>query len=383
MDKVAVNAAEDTLLQEFGLVARGDIVALRAYCYDVKAVNVSTDILKDAITNNKRLFSSATSPKLKYRSVLFGWLHYVPRQKKYINVRSKKGGGCRNVSMQLSATKDDLLKAAKNVFFDGNNTQFGSVNSLNVELGTFCENIIGERLELDGKIINFTLRDYVKKFKLCKIRLYILTKRKTFIQQVALDEVYSQNESSSTDTNPSIKQVNQAIDLPTFMEESSSQLIGYSDEKLNLNSEIQSAYIESLLSDHKEEERDKKVEQEEKEPRKEIAPTFMEESLSQLIGSSDERMNLNSEIQSAYTESLLSDQKKERDKKVEQEEKELRKEIADENKRKAEELKAARTERVPVMPDLREDHVVVSVRHCSEGVIRRLFASKFIYELCL
>ena len=89
MDGMAVMYASDTALQEFGLTAKGDLYALKAFCE--KKINCKSVVEKEPLRNkllqqllNKRRkkisllgsSSKAVEGKIKTRKFILGWLHF-------------------------------------------------------------------------------------------------------------------------------------------------------------------------------------------------------------------------------------------------------------------------------------------------------------------
>ena len=312
MDNEAVNSADDRVLKEFGLIAQGDIIALRAHCLSKTKSDVNTvkEELRKSIVCSDRL-STKSKKKIKTRMVQFGWLHYNPKGKKYKSVRASKGGGTRDVRVNEKATRKEVLSMAKEIFCSSFKTPFGPSTTLCYELGTFSQNMIANQIEVNGQYLDFTLGSYIEKFHLSKTRIYLMTKKKSVADYC--DE-YSETEALS------VHDVNEA---------------------------------ELMKMDH--------------EPEKTLSEVI-DLTGSQLIGTNAERKSLNEEIAAAYEESLCVDKLKDKEKHDKQQ-----KIINQENK--AKELQLARQYRIPSEPQLSEEHVVISVRHISAGTIRRIFPS--------
>ena len=190
MDIAAIKKAKDEELREFGLM-RGDILALRAFVE--KGLSSETaekkrsllQSLKDKFSgerigkNAKKRKESCSltssmgkEPSKKSvattRKVYAGWQHYDPRQKRYMSVRLVNGGGMRNVDIPVDATKAEIIKQLKAVFFPDGTCIFGKTYEMQFNLGNFkCEEVSEE---------DFTLSGYIQRNRLSKCRLYILTK---------------------------------------------------------------------------------------------------------------------------------------------------------------------------------------------------------------
>ena len=94
---------------------------------------------------------------------------------------------------------------------------------------------------------------------------------------------------------------------------------------------------------------------------------------SQLLGTNEEREMLRNEIDHAYCESLAKDMQKE---KSNEKYKQSKSEQIFNNRENAAVLMEQGKLRLIPEPDLLEDHVVVSVRHTTRGIVRRLFLAK-------
>ena len=187
MDIAAVKEAKDEELQALGLIHRGDILALRAFAQ--KGTNEDrVEKKRNLLQSLKEKFSgerlskkrksatlpaekghSSNSSKSAFRKVYAGWQHYDKKQKRYVSVRLVNGGGMRDIDADVNATKEEIIKQMKSVFFSDGNCAFGKTYEMHFTLGNFkCEEITEE---------DFTLSQYIARYRLSKCRLYILTKR--------------------------------------------------------------------------------------------------------------------------------------------------------------------------------------------------------------
>ena len=94
---------------------------------------------------------------------------------------------------------------------------------------------------------------------------------------------------------------------------------------------------------------------------------------SQLLGTTEERDILRNEMDRAYCKSLAKDMEKE---KSNEKYKQSKSEQIFNNRENAAVLMEQRKSRSIPEPDLLEDHVVVSVRHTTRGIVRRLFLAE-------
>ena len=83
MDKEAVNSSSDGVMRELGLLAKGDLLAIRAFCLKIEIANKTSEKnkswireLKYAIRNNGRVSKVGASKfSSKARTVQLAWKH--------------------------------------------------------------------------------------------------------------------------------------------------------------------------------------------------------------------------------------------------------------------------------------------------------------------
>ena len=73
----------------------------------------------------------------KERKIEIGWLNF--RDGKFLQMRAKKGGGTRKISVSKNCCKDQLIEQAKNLFFPGQKNAEGNVQDFAIELTDFQE----------------------------------------------------------------------------------------------------------------------------------------------------------------------------------------------------------------------------------------------------
>ena len=52
----------------------------------------------------------------KMHKVQLGWLHYEKQKQKFVSVRTAKGGGTREVDIELTARKDHVMTLPTHIF---------------------------------------------------------------------------------------------------------------------------------------------------------------------------------------------------------------------------------------------------------------------------
>ncbi len=149
----------------------------------------------------------------------------------YTLVPLAKGGGCRQVELPLSTTKWELLKTCKTLFFPNGNSIFGKEEEMTFELANFKNDKIKVTLNVDGKELPFSIKNYIEAHKVKNVRLY-LRSRKLYD--------FSSEEDDTKDYLP-------VIDFGHVEKETG--LIGSTEERQALFLEQDLAFQESLAKD--------------------------------------------------------------------------------------------------------------------------------------
>jgi len=142
-------------LLNLGIQARGDLLALRAFCLP----KVAED----------------SEEKLR---------HYDRKARRYAGVRSKRGGGLRTVKLFDSSTKEDVLEIAEKIFFPKRNSPLGQLCT--TTLDKFDENPLPSTIEIDGKEVQFSLGGYLQQSHLTKAKFYLVTRPISFLDKVTV-----------------------------------------------------------------------------------------------------------------------------------------------------------------------------------------------------
>ena len=80
-------------------------------------------------------------------------------------------------------------------------------SSLTFDLPNVSEELIPDAMNFDGKIVSFTLENYVKKFKLIKIRVYLLTRLKNICNTISYTILDSVNDDFKFEDNKESKKI--------------------------------------------------------------------------------------------------------------------------------------------------------------------------------
>ena len=328
-----LSASDDQLKKDLSLTKLGERLSLRAFCRRRSNLENKTDhgeesrearkhrLLqelekkrktkvrsKESVTHTEKRAVTYKNTKVT-RKVDLAWLHKTNGNVKL--VRLKDRGGTRMVDIQKSATKEEVIEIAKNLFFSDGKCIFGPMEQLRFDLLAFNKESIST-IRVDDKDVPFTVQAYIDHFKLSKIRLYLYT------------EIKEDEDEHSDDLFES------GSDQESF-------------ENISMYNNV------PLLSRNEE-------------------PDIRHED--HLIGSSKQREELKECIDKAYEESLAADQAKSSVNVVLVEEKEY---YQNENE-DAHDLRKTRNERLPKEPCASEPHCIVSVRHLSLGVLTRMFS---------
>lgn len=91
----------------------------------------------------------------------------MTKRKTHVSVREKKGGGTRDVSVNINSTVDDLIATAQSKNFPDGKSFFGDLSTMVSSLGNFkCQPIPKD---------DFTLAKYISTHSLTTVRLYLMT----------------------------------------------------------------------------------------------------------------------------------------------------------------------------------------------------------------
>lgn len=237
-----MRTATDADFQALGLLRRGDILALRSFVpmsHKAKEERKTkllklTHLLGTTSTKSKAAssrgrsspsdddFQSAPCKKIQsFKKIQIGWQHYNEKEKRYVSVRLNKGGGTREISVPMQSSSGDVLPLMKEVYFPEGISTFGEADVMTFKVANFK----GEEVEEQ-----FTLANYNAKYKLTKVRLYLLTRN--------IDEDYSD------------------LMMPVFENEHatfSDGLKGSSDERKSLMEIQDKEYLDSLRKDQEKE----------------------------------------------------------------------------------------------------------------------------------
>ena len=241
MDAATIALATDEDMKNLGLVRKGDVIALRAFCTKRNEAGKEDrtdkkrkllEVLKSKLPRTKISKKSMedtpkTSVKKTTRKVSLGWQHFDNSQNRYVLVRIGRGGGTRDVSIPIDSTRDDILKEMLDLFFPSGNSIFGSASTMKFNLGNFK----GDEIKHDG----FSLAGYITQHKLSKVRLYLLSKVEEGNETISLSD--------------SDEELPPAFEIQNDEAQSSSTLLGSSSERKKIREHQDEEFHESLRRD--------------------------------------------------------------------------------------------------------------------------------------
>ena len=189
MDKRAICLASDEFLNDVGIVARGDILALRAFADSRRPVVEEREkrkalLAKKLLLGRKKASTGAhsvrkkakamskVSSKVKSREVKLAWQHNNGESKRYIMVRESTGEGQRQMLLpyDINIYYSDTLTSVIDLLFPKGQSPRGQVLDIVFNMGNFnCECIAEE---------GFSLKEYINTKKLTNPRLYLLSRQK-------------------------------------------------------------------------------------------------------------------------------------------------------------------------------------------------------------
>lgn len=188
MDKRAILLASDDFLKDMGIVAKGDILALRAFAESHQSVEETREKRKmlliekllgrkkrsgtDSSTTGKRskvTIEALPATKVKMRKVRLAWQHFNPETKRYVMVRESTGGGHREMALSCDIGYSEMISTLIDLFFPNGESSRGQATEMEFHLGNFKCEAIDE---------SFTLNNYIGTNKLTRPRIYLMSKQR-------------------------------------------------------------------------------------------------------------------------------------------------------------------------------------------------------------
>ncbi|KAK2562533.1 hypothetical protein P5673_014209 [Acropora cervicornis] len=192
MDIDAITQSQDKILEDLGLVKKGDLLSLRAFCQrkvrEKSQQETKRQLVMQLVNQKKKktkkplpnLFDEAKKPqeKVKTRKIQIGWIHFNEKQERCISVRLQKGGGTREVHVPLNANVQKIVDIASEIFFQNRMSTFGPLEDMEVGLANFRSETLPLHT-LEGN--EFTLQYYITSNKATRVRMYLKTQIKSTV----------------------------------------------------------------------------------------------------------------------------------------------------------------------------------------------------------
>ncbi|XP_044223232.1 uncharacterized protein LOC122993279 isoform X2 [Thunnus albacares] len=185
IDINVIGVMTDEELSQY-IVRYGDRLALRAFCRQRTVTNEESggvETVKSSLMQKlrDRLRTPANSdtqgPGIgnKHaakvtRRVEMGWLHFESGT--YHQVRTRKGGGTRNLSVQKSVTMGELVETGKGLFFPNGHSSKGPMEDFEFDICDYSHNFVPHEV---------TVGQLYEQTKLRMLRIYTTTKAKDII----------------------------------------------------------------------------------------------------------------------------------------------------------------------------------------------------------
>ena len=105
---------------------------------------------------------SKKSAKVKSRRVYFGWLHRSSKESRYKQMKTKDGGGVRDIYYKEDEdiTVEYLKKIASKLFFPEGVSKYGAFEDMKVELGNYAQESVSVFRDLEGNQCSYP--EYLK-----------------------------------------------------------------------------------------------------------------------------------------------------------------------------------------------------------------------------
>ena len=347
MDMNAVWMASEADLQNLALKEIGHIICLKSFCMPTNDRSPST---KQQLAHSVKSCGQerTANPKSNKRKngqkiVYLGWMHYNKKKQKYVSVRLSNGGGVREKEFNSNDSIGEVLSGAKTLFFPNNKSCHGCVEEMNLNVGNYKGDVIENT--------DATLSQYVAENSLSKTRLYLLSRKISFLDYFNSEPTQDSSD-DDFDSFPTFSSTREKVKTPQragFESNSShSQLMGTSEERETLRAQTENVYNESLILDKA------KAHQNEsifslRSTRNAQAPIRYRHSIG-----SPTALNVETPAGSTSDDNTS---------------------ISDENEcEEKENIRQNRLSKVIPEPDLENDHSIISVLHPQLGLKRRIFS---------
>lgn len=111
-------------------------------------------------------------------SILFGWLMYNEKLKKFTQVKEPTGGGMRSFQVSKKWTRTDMLQFCKNLFFVDGNNDHGKLDDFEFDI---VDNI---KIRLQDGMTAEEILENLQKKGVKVLKCYMTTKRNTAVMKL-------------------------------------------------------------------------------------------------------------------------------------------------------------------------------------------------------
>ena len=146
---------------------KGHMIWLRAFCTPQEELQNAKKTLASYVCKRGGKAKSFEDNK-RLKSVTLCWKHFDVKKSQYISVRISRGGGNRKLTLRNKASYNDIVTVMTDLFSPDGNSAFGSLKQMNVKIWSFKGDFTEQ---------SFCLEDCIHQNKLCKTRLYLMTRK--------------------------------------------------------------------------------------------------------------------------------------------------------------------------------------------------------------
>ena len=170
MDFKAIAMSSYSDLQELAGCVRGDAIHIKHFAekkleekQKAESYQQKVQLLEETLqfgsknrskAQNKQSVEKGKPIRKATRKVTIGWLHFNDSSRSYVQVREPSGGGVCSVELALHSTREEILKAGRNLFFKNETSSFGCDEEMDITLYNFFRKEIQDER-------NFTLEKYI------------------------------------------------------------------------------------------------------------------------------------------------------------------------------------------------------------------------------
>ena len=145
MARSAIDCTPEDVLEEMGLLRKGDIYALKALCSKKKQGPGASP------SSSSSEETSSTTKAPKTRRIALGLMLFNKSKIKFVSVRYARGGGSRTLDVPLNATKQELIEMGKDVFFAEGVAPIGKASDFTFGLANFKGEAVNKLRDSDGR----------------------------------------------------------------------------------------------------------------------------------------------------------------------------------------------------------------------------------------